>query len=132
VAALIIGTLLALGALAYVLWPVIVAAERREVTLTSVGTQSASTNDSERDAIAALKEIEFDHATGKLSESDYTTLKSQYTAEAVTALRAREASDDAVEAEIRRVRAQTRVCPVCGPRPEPAASYCSRCGAPLT
>jgi hypothetical protein len=132
VGALIMGTLLALGALAYVLWPVIVAAERREVPLSSARTQSASTNDSERDAIAALKEIEFDHATGKLSESDYTSLKSQYTAEAVTALRAREANDDPVEAEIRRVRAQTRVCPECGPRPEPAARYCSRCGAALT
>ena len=130
--ALVVGTLLALGALAYVLWPVIVMAERRVGPLPAPGPHLAPPADEERDSIAALREIEFDRVTGKLSESDYAALKSQYTAEAVAALRAREATDDPVEAEIRRVREQTRVCPACGPRPEPAARYCSRCGAALT
>ena len=130
--ALAVGTLLALGALAYVLWPVIVMAERRASHPSGAGPHIPPSADQEPDSIAALREIEFDHATGKLSESDYAALKSQYTAEAVTALRARDASDDHVEAEIRRVRVQTRVCPACGPRPEPAARYCSRCGAALT
>jgi hypothetical protein len=132
VIALAVGTLLALGALAYVLWPVIVMAERRATQPSAPGPHDSPSADQEPDSIAALREIEFDHATGKLSETDYTALKSQYTAEAVAALRAREASDDPIEAEIRRVRAQTRVCPMCGPRPEPAARYCSRCGAALT
>jgi hypothetical protein len=132
VIALAVGTLLALGALAYVLWPVIVMAERRVTRPSAAGPHVSPSADLEPDAIAALREIEFDHATGKLSESDYTALKSQYTSEAVTALRAREESDDLVEAEIRRVRAQTRVCATCGPRPEPAARYCSRCGAAVT
>ena len=39
--------------------------------------------------------------------------------------------DDLAEAEIRRARSLQRVCPVCGPRPEPGARYCSRCGAVL-
>jgi hypothetical protein len=67
VLALVVGTLLALAALGYVLWPLIKAAEE----------------------------------------------------------------DDAAEAEIRRARAQLRVCPDCGPRPESAARYCSRCGRAL-
>jgi hypothetical protein len=128
---LAVGTLLALGALAYVLWPVIVMAERGVTRPLDLESDSSPPAADEPESIAALREIEFDHATGKLSESDYTALKSQYTAEAVTALRARDATDDPVEAEIRRVRAETRVCPVCGPRPEPAARYCSRCGAAL-
>ena len=38
-------------------------------------------------ALAALKEIEFDRATGKLSESDYQAMLNRYTTEAVQALR---------------------------------------------
>jgi hypothetical protein len=131
VAALILGTLLALGALAYVLWPLI-AADGRSTVPATVSSRGSPATDDHGDAVAALREIEFDHATGKLSELDYAALKTQYTSEAVAAMRARETgADDAAEAEIRRARAQTRVCPVCGPRPEPAARYCSRCGAAL-
>ena len=102
------------------------ARDRREPPPTTTG-------DDAHDAVAELREIEFDHATGKLSESDYAALRARYTSEAVTALRAREsAADDPVEAEIRRVRAQTRVCKTCGPRPEPGALYCSTCGVALT
>lgn len=129
--ALIVGTLLALGALAYVLWPLIAAEGRSSDPLSVPSPASTATHD-HGEAVAALREIEFDHATGKLSESDYAALKTQYTSDAVAAMRAREsASDDPVEAEIRRVRAQKRVCLVCGPRPEPGARYCSRCGAAL-
>ena len=128
---LIIGTLLALGALAYVLWPLI-SAEGRATTWTKSEPPPARSADDPRDAVAELREIEFDHATGKLSESDYSALRARYTSEAVAALRAREnVADDPVEAEIRRVRAQTRVCKTCGPRPEPGARYCSTCGAGL-
>lgn len=86
---LIVGTVLALAALAYVLWPIITAAEGRP-------KPSVRPPDSSEPA--------------KSSET---------------------VSDDPVEAEVRRARAQMRVCPVCGPRPELAPRYCSRCGRPL-
>jgi hypothetical protein len=38
-------------------------------------------------ALAALREIEFDRATGKLSDEDYAGLKARYTAEALALLR---------------------------------------------
>ena len=99
-AALIVGTLFALGALTYVLWPLIVAAEHPS---------------------SAPPRLPPDVVTG--DDGDVAMSR----APDVDAV----ASDDAVEAEIRRMRAQTRVCPVCGPRPEPAARYCSRCGRAL-
>jgi hypothetical protein len=43
-------------------------------------------------ALAALREIEFDRATGKLSDEDYADLKAKYTAEALTVLRQEDAS----------------------------------------
>jgi hypothetical protein len=140
VEALVIGTALALGALAFVLYPVFRNAEaapppsapRREPTET------------ER-AVDALREVEFDRATGKLSDEDYAALRSAYTAEAVEAMRAEtvpepqsagsteadESAPDPAEALIRRYRSTLVTCPACGVRPEPAAAFCSICGRRL-
>jgi hypothetical protein len=98
VVALIVGTVLALAALTYVLWPVITAAEGRATPSSRASHPSAGQDVVPEARDAAAPE------TG---------------------------ANDAVEAEIRRARTQLRVCPVCGPRPEPAARYCSRCGRPL-
>jgi hypothetical protein len=95
-------------------------------------------------ALLALKEIEFDRETGKLSDEDYRFLKEKYTAQALEALRAEEVTKapDDVEALIaHRVRALrsaaasappgARVCVTCGPRPEADAVFCSTCGSRL-
>jgi Double zinc ribbon len=95
-------------------------------------------------ALAALKEIEFDRETGKLSDEDYRFLKEKYTDQALEALRAEEGTKapDDVEALIaHRVRALrsaaasappgARECVTCGPRPEPDAVFCSTCGSRL-
>src|SRR5512146_972994 len=91
-------------------------------------------------ALTALKEIEFDRATGKLSDADYEELKARYTTAALAALRAESTGrPDDVEAMIagrvrslRSARASTPsaapACPACGPRPEPDAVFCSSCG----
>jgi hypothetical protein len=91
-------------------------------------------------ALTALKEIEFDRETGKLSDADYAFLKEKYTAAALDALRA-EAPDDIeamVAARVRVLRAaparaesSVPACPTCGPRPEPDAVFCSTCGQRL-
>ncbi len=88
-------------------------------------------------ALSALREIEFDRATGKLSDVDYEFLKSRYTAEAVAALRAEAVDADAADVEARiAARAKaiaegTPACPQCGPRPESDALFCSTCGRQL-
>jgi hypothetical protein len=91
-------------------------------------------------ALTALKEIEFDRETGKLSDADYAFLKEKYTAAALEALRA-EAPDDIeamVAARVRVLRSASTsaspgapACPTCGPRPEPDAVFCSACGQRL-
>jgi hypothetical protein len=91
-------------------------------------------------ALAALKEIDFDRETGKLSESDYEFLKTKYTKVALEALRAEshpvpaDAIEAVVAAKVRTIRsagsAQPR-CAICGPRPEPDAIFCSTCGVHL-
>jgi len=84
-------------------------------------------------ALIALKEIDFDRATGKLSDADYETLKTRYTSEALAALREDDASGpDAVEAliaeRIQGLAAGTRYCTGCGKPVEAGLNFCTECG----
>lgn len=110
--ALLIGTLLAVASLCYVLYPLLRA---------DPGIQLPPPPPPQRDdqgsAVDALRELEFDRQTGKISDADYAPLKARYTAEAVAVMRAGETG--------------TKACPGCGPRPEADAAFCSRCGAAL-
>lgn len=133
--ALLIGAALAVAALAYVLMPlfdVVVPVRARGVGKPMAAPESA---------IDALREIEFDRATGKLSDDDYAALKAEYTRTALVELRAREGmsgapasvpngidASDPAEAAVLRYRAVRRACDDCGPRPEPDPAFCSSCG----
>jgi hypothetical protein len=152
VTALIIGAALAVAALVYVLLPLFDAiAPARART---GGGHAALAPES---AIDALREIEFDRATGKLSDADYSALKAEYTRKGLVEMRARrgalpthapavtahpgvEATAqapnegtgpealDIAEAAILRYRSIRRECDTCGPRPEPDPAFCSTCG----
>ena len=138
--ALLLGAVLAVSALAFVMWPLLKGGLR------SAPIELAPEQAPEASALEALREIEFDQATGKLSPEDYATLKATYTPLALAELRAREAgvaaaspeaalalsaADDAAEALIARVKQGGRSCPSCGPRPESDAAFCSDCGRML-
>lgn len=134
--ALVAGTILGVGALAFVLYPLFFDAGEGE-SGRRPGPGTASSDADEASAIVALREIEFDRATGKLSESDYAELRAAYAGRALQELRgAREKPGDAVsepldpiEARVRAYRMTHRACAKCGIRPEPNAVYCSTCGA---
>lgn len=143
-AALVAGTMLAVGALAFVLYPLFFTLPDRE----HAGAVPPDADDS---AILALRDIEFDRATGKLSDADYAELKRTYSALALRELRSaagrggvggaappggRAGSEpaaplDDIEARVRAFRLTHRECADCGLRPEPDAIYCSTCGAYL-
>jgi predicted nucleic acid-binding Zn ribbon protein len=145
------GIVVALAALALVLEPLL----RREYAAASAIEDDddadvialEETDSSKIRALLALREIEFDRATGKLSDDDYASLKAKYSAVAVAAIHAedREAAADAAvhstgssvedvaEAAVQRARRRGRTaCPICGPRPEADAVFCSDCGRSLT
>ncbi|HJP59390.1 MAG TPA: hypothetical protein VJ865_05310 [Gemmatimonadaceae bacterium] len=106
--ALLVGTALAVTSLLYVLYPLF-RAQPASVSRGHAKRVQSST------AVDALRELEFDRQTGKISASDYESLKARYTEQALVVMRAGNAL----------------VCERCGPRPEADAAYCSRCGATL-
>jgi hypothetical protein len=125
---LIVGALLAVLALVVVLYPLF-----DDLAATTRRTHKPEGDTASVEAVQALREIEFDRETGKLSDSDYAALKTRYTREAVAAMRDEDAGmgsavGDAAEAVILQYRRRQLGCSVCGPRPEPDAIYCSTCG----
>jgi hypothetical protein len=136
--ALALGTVLAVGALAYVLYPLFFRMADPE------RSGPAVTRAPEESAIRALREIEFDRATGKLSDTDYQELRAMYAPRALAELRGDDGSTGTggttgaadlavgdIEERIRAYRAARPECDRCGLRPEPDAIYCSTCGGYL-
>src|ERR671936_740041 len=83
---LILGILLAAGVVYFILLPILhpPLATRSDAP---EGDEAADDMSPQSVALRALKEIEFDRATGKLSDIDYDQLKAKYTAEALAAMR---------------------------------------------
>lgn len=122
--ALLVGTVLAVCTLAFVLYPLLAGSPPMVRRRAVVDAAPAP----EHEAVVALREIEFDRATGKLSDADYDELRERYTERALESIRAAAAPVDAAEAAVLAYRSRLRSCARCGPRPEPDAEYCSNCG----
>src|SRR5438093_11423877 len=140
---LIAGILLAAGAVYFVLRPIFrpETAGNGNWETGNVGEGEDPEDDLSPRAVAlrALKEIEFDRATGKLSDADYDVLKTRYTSEALAALRAegpgsgmRDAGSVVPDAAAHPASPIPHpACPTHGPRPEPDAAFCSECAGRL-
>ena len=153
--ALVLGFVLALVAVLLVLDPVL----RPDRVETAAPVSLFSDSDDEEDptlarrdrALAALKEIDFDRATGKLSDEDYETMKSRFTAEALDALKAVDAVaqspsrpvetvvEDDLESKIAAARSSgsrrpahgSRFCLDCGSSLDGSKKFCRNCGSAI-
>ena len=145
---LVAGGLLAMGAVWFVLLPVFRPTAQSRGPGASAALARHEREAEERDgedpaddmsaravALRALGEIEFDRATGKLSDADYEALKATYTTAALAALRAEQgvpgARPESSRPAVVRAPVTPRSCPTDGPRPELDAVFCSACGRRL-
>jgi hypothetical protein len=148
VVALILGVFVALAAVALVLDP-LVRPETVRPPAPSLEPEEVDPRVHRKElALAALKEIEFDRATGKLDDADYEAMKARYTAEALEAIRDADAAAAPVEPALAAVtaggadaaealvaakkRSGARFCTECGARLEGVGRFCVECGADAT
>lgn len=120
------------AALAILLWVVTPMLRGALVAHRSPAPSAAA--DRKATALTAIVDLEEERALGKLAAPDFETLRANYEAEALTALRelttfaaTPQPSDDELEAEIAEIRAAL-ACPRCG-QALSAARTCSQCGA---
>ncbi|HKK28288.1 MAG TPA: zinc ribbon domain-containing protein [Gemmatimonadota bacterium] len=96
----------------------------------------------EREALEALRELEFDYETGVVTEEEYRRRRPVLAREAVDAHEAsggageppggaREAAAGRAGAGREAAGAAPAECPSCGAALKPGANFCARCGAPV-
>jgi hypothetical protein len=92
-AALVLGALLAFAAVWFVARPFLrsPAAEERLAELGEAVRRRLALEEERDRALAALKELEFDHRTGKVSDDDYRSSVGELRRAAADALRALDA-----------------------------------------
>ncbi|MFN0181594.1 MAG: zinc ribbon domain-containing protein [Gemmatimonadales bacterium] len=80
-------------------------------------------------ALIAIKDLDFDHATGKIADDDYAELREKYVRDAATVIEdgASEPTETVV-VPLAGTEAGGPTCRICGPRPESDARFCSSCG----
>jgi hypothetical protein len=106
VIALLVGIVVALAAVALVLEPIVRPPRAAPPDALSFEPEDDPLGRRKDLALAALKEIEFDRATGKLDAADYERMKARYTAEALEAIRDADAAAAPVPREPALARAQ--------------------------
>lgn len=146
-ALLVAGALLAAAVVLYVLLPLI---QGREAPLHRMEDEMSEEEYRRRLALSALRDVEYDYATGKLDDQDYQQLKGELSLEALRILDgAGDGSDeggtsgeggeaessDPLEREIARIRKglrEGRTCRVCAHVNPEGSRFCGRCGRELT
>jgi hypothetical protein len=77
-----------------VAWPVVRGDRVPDPELSPAGQQLKQVDDDLERTLASIKEIEFDHASGHLSDEDFSTLDADERAKAIELLRERDAMTD--------------------------------------
>ncbi|MCO6453488.1 MAG: zinc-ribbon domain-containing protein [Caldilineales bacterium] len=87
--------------------------------------------------LAALRDLEFDHSTGKLTDEDYQAIRADLMRRTVAAPRTDEGNtmlDAQIEAAVlsyRRDKRSVNNCTACGAELTSGSRFCAACGAPV-
>ena len=124
ISALIIGFILLGAALAFVIWPFWEKRKKgvKDSTIADVNRRES--------VLAALRDLDFDFKTGKVSEEDYQPLRAQLLAEAAQYIESEKTEDEKLEALIQARRKTQKIeCEHCGAPVEADQKFCSKCGS---
>jgi hypothetical protein len=135
---ILVEVLLVLAVLTAIGWPIFVQPN----TIADVaedGDEYHKLIASKESAFVALKDLDFDHKTGKIDDEDYDQLKDRYETEAVSVMRRIDTLEknpppveSAETSEGVKTSARTGIfCTSCGTQAEAQDCFCRTCGSPL-
>lgn len=138
------AVLLVAAAVLFILQPLLTG---EEASLERSEDEMSDAEATRRVKLLALRDVEYDYATGKLDEADYRELRRELSAEALAALDEVERestpavgsdgdldAEAAIEREVARARRELREgvpCATCGNVNRPGSRFCSACGGAL-
>ncbi len=120
IGAIIFITLIALG------YPIINARKYQSAAVTRGNKQLDTLENARVQTLDAIRDLQFDHMTGKLSDADYQTLRTQYEFQAAKILQ----QLDAIKGQPKKPTGE-KPCPHCHARIDPADKFCIKCGTKL-
>jgi cytochrome c-type biogenesis protein CcmH/NrfG len=95
--AVIVALVLAVPAAAFTLWPLLRRRDRPARLLPLPPDEREQLTEAKRVALRALRELDFEHGAGHLSDADYDDLRARYEADAAATLQALDALGAAAE-----------------------------------
>jgi hypothetical protein len=140
---IIVIALIVFVAILVVAYPLFNPARYRLANARNGAGQYDSLQSARTTVIDAIRDLEFEHATGKLSNGDYQYLRSRYDLQAMGILQQLDAlssqrpvsaeAEDEIERAVASLRAKKTaapdICPNCRARVEPGDRFCAKCGA---
>lgn len=132
---ILIGLALLIATVPWVINPLLKTEKRR---IDSEDTEPALEDDQHTQGLIALRDLEFDHNTGKVSEEDYLSLRANLLTQIAAALEYQEAHNTNLDALLeekilarRKSKLAARNCDYCGSVLEASDRICRSCGAPV-
>ena len=140
--------LMIVATIAFVMYPLFKRADELDVAFVGLTDPLWENLVTQRDATySAIKDLENDHAMGKLSDADYRSLRVKYETKAVMILQELDtmsgskpsgnavARDEAIERQVVQLRRATQggalACPKCGTKHQAEDVFCAKCGGSL-
>jgi len=134
VAVTLIGLAIVVVASIFVTWPLL---ERSQVEEANEQSETSALHKEKNAALEAIREIDFDHRVGKISDEDHAALRADLETRALEALTALdEAAEPALRAVAGHATAQSGddpagFCSHCGTRFKRETRFCVGCGEKL-
>lgn len=138
IGSILVGLVLFLATIPFVVKPLLNEKRMRPATADPF---QAAPDDRHKATLLALRDLEFDHRTGKITDEDYAGLRAHLMAQAATTLELNEKQsaefDALIEEEVRNRRQRAsrsrdgRFCPQCGHAVKSGDRFCAACGMRL-
>ena len=132
--AIFIGLALLVPALIFVVEPFRFKNMRQKVTSIK---NPAKISDRYSETLVALRDLDFDQRTGKVTDQDYAVLRSELLTKAALELEIKKQKEQELEERLelsiqahKKGKSSAHTCAKCGLRINPSDLFCSACGAP--